>query len=166
MSEKKIERRGLGRGLSALMADVHLGASEPEQMPRRAESLIPIEKIHANPDQPRRAFAPEALDQINAGLDGLKARSGASTLTMQAARLIYRTPHTLSGKIRQTLRALQLETHYDQFIAELTVLTRKYGVAIQSVGGVILADAPGEFRNVTYRADISSGDLYPEFADN
>ena len=60
----------------------------------------------------------------------------------------------------------QLETNYDQFIAELTVLTRKYGVAIQSVGGVILADAPDEFRNVTYRADISSGDLYPEFADN
>ena len=60
----------------------------------------------------------------------------------------------------------QLEANYDQFIDELTVLTRKYGVAIQSVGGVILADALGEFRNVTYRADISSGDLYPEFADN
>lgn len=57
-------------------------------------------------------------------------------------------------------------TDYDLFIAELTALTRKYGVAIQSVGGVILADAPGEFRDVTYRADISSGDLYPEFADN
>ena len=38
--------------------------------------------------------------------------------------------------------------------------------AIQSVGGVILADAPGEFRNVTYIADISSGDLYPEFPDS
>ena len=60
----------------------------------------------------------------------------------------------------------QLEANYDQFIAELTALTRKYGVAIQSVGGVILADAPGEFHNVTYRADISSGDLYPGFADN
>ena len=60
----------------------------------------------------------------------------------------------------------QLEANYDQFIAELTALTRKYGVAIQSVGGVILADAPDEFRSVTYRADISSGDLYPEFADN
>ena len=59
-----------------------------------------------------------------------------------------------------------LSANYDQFIAELTALTRKYGVAIQSVGGVILADAPGEFRDVTYRADISSGDLYPEFADN
>ena len=56
-------------------------------------------------------------------------------------------------------------TDYDQFIAELTQLTRKYGVAIQSVGGVILADAPGEFHDVTYRADISSGDLYPEFPD-
>ena len=56
-------------------------------------------------------------------------------------------------------------THYDQFIAELTALTRKYGVAIQSVGGVILVDVPGEFRDVTYRADISSGDLYPEFPD-
>ena len=55
--------------------------------------------------------------------------------------------------------------NYDQFIAELTLLTRKYGVAIQSVGGVILADAPGEFRDLIYRADISSGDLYPEFPD-
>ena len=57
-------------------------------------------------------------------------------------------------------------TDYDQFIAELTLLTRMYGVAIQSVGGVILADAPGEFLDVTYRADISSGDLYPEFPDD
>ena len=38
----------------------------------------------------------------------------------------------------------QLEANYDQFIAELSALTRRYGVAIQSVGGVILADAPGD----------------------
>ena len=60
----------------------------------------------------------------------------------------------------------QLEANYDQFIAELTALTRRYGVAIQSVGGVILADAPGEFSQVSYIADISSGDLYPEFRDS
>lgn len=57
----------------------------------------------------------------------------------------------------------QLEANYDKFIAELTKLTRKYGVAIQSVGGVILADDPTEFRAVSYVADISSGDLLPEF---
>ena len=60
----------------------------------------------------------------------------------------------------------QLESNYDQFIAELTALTRRYGVAIQSVGGVILADTPGEFSQVSYIADISSGDLYPEFPDS
>ena len=60
----------------------------------------------------------------------------------------------------------QLEANYDLFVAELTALTRRYGVAIQSVGGVILADAPGEFSQVSYIADISSGDLYPEFPDS
>ena len=57
----------------------------------------------------------------------------------------------------------QLEANYDKFIAELTKFTRKYGVAIQSVGGIYLADDPGEFRNVRYVADITSGDLLPEF---
>ena len=57
----------------------------------------------------------------------------------------------------------QIEANYDKFIAELTALTRMYGIAIQSVGGVILADEPDEFRNVSYVADISSGDLLPEF---
>ena len=57
----------------------------------------------------------------------------------------------------------QLEANYNKFIAELTKLTRKYGVAIQSVGGVILADQPGEFCDVSYIADITSGDLLPEF---
>ena len=57
----------------------------------------------------------------------------------------------------------QLEANYDQFIAELTKLSRKYGVAIQSVGGIYLADDAGEFRNVRYVADITSGDILPEF---
>ena len=57
------------------------------------------------------------------------------------------------------------QANYDQFIAELTRITRQYGVAIQSVGGVFLADAPAEFGRVTYIADITSGDLYPEFPD-
>lgn len=59
--------------------------------------------------------------------------------------------------------ARNVEADYDRFVAELTALTRKYGVAIQSVGGVILADRADEFCNVTYVADISSGDLFPRF---
>ena len=60
----------------------------------------------------------------------------------------------------------QTGKNYDRFITELTALTRKYGVAIQSVGGVYLADERGEFDKLTYNADITSGDLYPNFQGN
>ncbi len=68
----------------------------------------------------RRYYQHHGIDPVaviralGENLRGGGIRSGASTLTMQAARLIYRTPHTLSGKIHQTLRALQLEYHYDK----------------------------------------------------
>lgn len=68
MSEKKIERRGLGRGLSALMADVNITAGEAEATPRRAELMIPVEKIEPNPNQPRRDFTPDALADLAASI--------------------------------------------------------------------------------------------------
>lgn len=61
MAEKKNERRGLGRGLSALMADV---APEEQARPRRADLLVPIERVEPNPDQPRRDFSRDALDEL------------------------------------------------------------------------------------------------------
>ena len=65
MADRKTERRGLGRGLSALMADVHLGGEERGgDAPRRADTRLPVEKIEPNPDQPRRDFAPEALEEL------------------------------------------------------------------------------------------------------
>lgn len=68
MNEKKIERRGLGRGLSALMADVSLATEDANQTPRRAESYVPIERIVPNPEQPRRTFQPEALEELAASI--------------------------------------------------------------------------------------------------
>lgn len=64
--EKKTERRALGRGLSALMADVNLdpSRSSPTQPARRLDVLVPVEKIVPNPDQPRRDFDPEALQDL------------------------------------------------------------------------------------------------------
>lgn len=63
MSDKK--NRGLGRGLSALMADVDLSNTSDETNPvERLDVLIPIEKIRPNPDQPRRRFDKQALDDL------------------------------------------------------------------------------------------------------
>lgn len=67
MSEKK-ERRGLGRGLSALMADVHLDQARAEDAPRRADMKLPIERIEPNPDQPRRSFDTNALEELAASI--------------------------------------------------------------------------------------------------
>lgn len=65
--DKRNERRGLGRGLSALMADV--GVSSPaETRPRRPDLSVPVEQLHPNPDQPRRDFEPAALEELSASI--------------------------------------------------------------------------------------------------
>lgn len=64
MSDKRMERRGLGRGLSALMADVAQPAADTPEAPRRPDMRVPIERVEPNPNQPRRDFAEEALAEL------------------------------------------------------------------------------------------------------
>ncbi|WP_425071497.1 ParB/RepB/Spo0J family partition protein [Sagittula sp. S175] len=65
MAEKKEARRGLGRGLSALMADVAPTQTNADtDAPRRPDRLLPIESLRPNPDQPRRTFLQEHLDDL------------------------------------------------------------------------------------------------------
>lgn len=68
--DKKTERRGLGRGLSALMADVSISADAAGNPAptRRADSLVPVERLFPNPNQPRRDFAPDALEDLAASI--------------------------------------------------------------------------------------------------
>ena len=72
--EKRPERKGLGRGLSALMADVNFasddGAKPADQRPA-AGSMVPVERIKPNPDQPRRDFDPAALREL---ADSIRAK--------------------------------------------------------------------------------------------
>lgn len=72
MNDRKSERRGLGRGLSALMADVNLGATgRADERSTRADTRLPIERLEPNPDQPRRDFAPESLQELS---DSIRAK--------------------------------------------------------------------------------------------
>lgn len=64
----KMQKRGLGRGLSALMADVNESHNAPAPEPTRPDQVIPIEKITPNPDQPRRAFDKDALEDLAASI--------------------------------------------------------------------------------------------------
>lgn len=70
MSDK---RRGLGRGLSALMAD--LG---PE--PVAAERTLPLASLRPNPDQPRRTFDQDRLEEL---AESLRARGVVQPLIVR-----------------------------------------------------------------------------------
>ena len=68
MAEKREMRRGLGRGLSALMSDVDVRPAvvpEEEASPRQPDRMIPIEKLFPNKDQPRRTFTPDQLNELS-----------------------------------------------------------------------------------------------------
>jgi ParB family transcriptional regulator, chromosome partitioning protein len=68
MNDKKPEKRGLGRGLSALMADVNLDPSTTTASYRRPDITVPVERVFPNPDQPRRDFSPEGLQDLAASI--------------------------------------------------------------------------------------------------
>ncbi len=64
MTERKPERRGLGRGLSALMAEVAVPPAESGTSERPRDQRLPVEKLVPNPDQPRRHFDDTALAEL------------------------------------------------------------------------------------------------------
>lgn len=65
MSTKKFQQRGLGRGLSALMADVtEDAAGSGPGATRRPDLMVPVEKVHPNPEQPRRSFDGDQLKEL------------------------------------------------------------------------------------------------------
>lgn len=66
MADKTARSRGLGRGLSALMADV--APAEEADTPQQADRQIPIDRIQPNPDQPRRQFDDSALSELAASI--------------------------------------------------------------------------------------------------
>ena len=68
---KKTERKSLGRGLSALLADVNLDErsnTKDAVVQRPSDIEVPIERVYANPDQPRRTFVEKDLEDLTASI--------------------------------------------------------------------------------------------------
>ncbi|MEM7614782.1 MAG: ParB/RepB/Spo0J family partition protein [Pseudomonadota bacterium] len=72
MMAKRAERKGLGRGLSALMAETATEPVASNSEPLAADQKVAIEKLHPNPDQPRREFAESDIADLAASI----SRSG------------------------------------------------------------------------------------------
>ncbi|WP_134724942.1 ParB/RepB/Spo0J family partition protein [Paracoccus luteus] len=63
MADHRLRKGGLGRGLSALMAEVDLTGP-----PSETTTTVPVEQLTPNPDQPRRSFDPQLLDELASSL--------------------------------------------------------------------------------------------------
>ena len=68
MADKTPLRRGLGRGLSALMADLGAAPSDGAPPPPAPDRLLPVEAIRPNPAQPRRRFDEDRLRELAASI--------------------------------------------------------------------------------------------------
>ena len=69
--DQKPDRKGLGRGLSALMSDVNLSKDDVdgrEARPTQADVVLPIEQVLPNPNQPRRDFDVGLLEELAASI--------------------------------------------------------------------------------------------------
>ncbi|MEM9145430.1 MAG: ParB/RepB/Spo0J family partition protein [Pseudomonadota bacterium] len=62
MARKPEPRRGLGRGLSALLGDDTVDIGTESSAPR--DRMVPIDVIHPNPSQPRRRFDETDLEDL------------------------------------------------------------------------------------------------------
>jgi ParB family chromosome partitioning protein len=68
MADKPNKTRGLGRGLSALLSDVAPKESAGAGDAAHREVSVSIDHLHPNPDQPRRVFDPQALEDLAASI--------------------------------------------------------------------------------------------------
>jgi ParB family chromosome partitioning protein len=123
MAEKREPRRGLGRGLSALMADVDAApapadatAAPSSAEPRRADRFVPIEHIVPNPDQPRRTFTQDQLEELAASI---RAKGIIQPIIVRARPGDEGTYEIVAGERRW--RAAQLAN-----LHEMPVLVREF----------------------------------------
>ncbi len=76
--------------------------------------------------------------------------SGASTLTMQTARLLAPHPHSLAGKLVEIMRALQLEAHFSKAeILSFYLTLAPYGGNLEGARAASLAYFGKEPRHLT-----------------
>ena len=105
----KKERKGLGRGLSALMADIETPEVDAEAPVTTAGAqLVPIEKVVKNPKQPRKDFDKDELDELAASI---KARGIIQPLIVRPAPKKTDEYQIVAGERRW--RAAQLAQMHD-----------------------------------------------------
>jgi penicillin-binding protein 1C len=118
-----------------------LPADERWRLPLTLDELpaeLPTALIAAEDGRFYRHPGVDPLAILRAGWQNLLAGrvvSGGSTLTMQLARMADPVPRTLSAKLREAIRALQLERRYSKReLLEIYLNVAPYGGNLEGVG--------------------------------
>lgn len=96
-------KKGLGKGLGALLSDVSTDVTGKNVVPLNAISEIPINEIEANPFQPREKFEEESLDQL---VESIKIHGIIQPVTVR--KVGYGKYQLISGE-RRTRAAIRAE---------------------------------------------------------
>ncbi|MDU8910906.1 ParB/RepB/Spo0J family partition protein [Aestuariicoccus sp. MJ-SS9] len=118
MADRKEARRGLGRGLSALMADVDPQTASPAQgsAGQGGVTRIPIEGLEPNLDQPRRSFDEDRLAELS---ESIRAKGVLQPLIVRRKPGSEDTYQIVAGE-RRWRAAQRAQLH------ELPVLVREF----------------------------------------
>ena len=119
-----------------------------EVAPTYLELLVAVEdrRFHAHAGVDPIAVARAVAENLAAG----RTVSGASTLTMQLARLLEPRPRTLASKLLEALRAVQLEARYDKArILEMYLTLAPFGGNLEGLRAASLAYLGKEPRSLT-----------------
>jgi ParB family chromosome partitioning protein len=110
--------RGLGRGLSALMADIPNDPVVVDQVSgaRRADLVVPIERVEPNPDQPRRQFVQSDLDDL---ANSIREKGVIQPLIVRPSPRVDGNFEIVAGERRW--RASQLAKRHD-----IPIIVREY----------------------------------------
>jgi penicillin-binding protein 1C len=125
-----------------------LPVTSEEVAPVYLDMLVAVEdrRFFAHPGVDPLALARALADNLAAG----RVVSGASTLTMQVARLLEPRPRTLASKLVEAARALQLEARFDKRrILEMYLTLAPFGGNLEGVRAASLAYFGKEPRALT-----------------
>lgn len=160
-----LERLERGTAVAVLDAEgrplrLFLPPDEKWRLPVALDELppeLPAALIAAEDSRFRRHPGVDPLAILRAAKQNLRAGrvvSGGSTLTMQLARMADPAPRTLGAKLREALRALQLERRYSKReLLELYLNLAPYGGNLEGVG------AASQFYFGKKPAQLSPGEM-------
>mgnify|MGYP000618883652 CR=1 FL=1 len=107
MTERR-DKRGLGRGLSALMGELSTDTGGQMAVGPDQRRTVPIDELAVNPDQPRRTFPPDEIEELS---ESIRAHGVLQPLIVRPLRSEQGTVYQIVAGERRWRAAQKARLH-------------------------------------------------------